>query len=202
MAAKNEKKVPAPKPAKVAKPKAKAKKNNVDVQALTGAKFVSFKVRAVIPVQQYGNIQPEIEVFAPTYELAVAFAMPKIEELWKTYAERPINGNLPRFVGPVSVEEKTVVPVLVPKEEPVAPVSSPSSTVASEVSEASVPSSTSTTTEKQFSEAGQKAKKMIELAVTRAALNLVEDKVKNSIKIPEEEKPFLYTIILKKIKTI
>lgn len=199
MAAKNEKKVPAPKPAKVAKPKAKAKKNNVDVQALTEAKFVSFKVRAVIPVQQYGNIQPEIEVFAPTYEMAVAFAMPKIEELWKTYAERPINGNLPRFVGPVSVEEKTVVPVPVPKEEPVAPVSSPSSTVASE---ASVLSSTSTTTEKQFSEAGQKAKKMIELAVTREALNLVEDKVKNSIKIPEEEKPFLYTIILKKIKTI
>ena len=195
VAAKTAKKVQAPKPAKVAKPK----KNVINVKA--EAKFVSFKVRAVIPVKQYGNIQPEIEVVAPTYELAVAFAMPKIEELWKTYAERPINGNLPKFVGPVSVAEKTVAaPVAAPspKAEAVAPAS-PSST---EASADSASQSTSTTAETPLSEAGQKGKKAIEAAATKEALDLAEDKIKNSVKIPDDEKPVLYTLILKKKKTL
>src|SRR5580698_7288535 len=81
-----------------------------DVVQEAKVKFVSFRVRAVIPVQQYGNIQPEIEVMAPSYESARDFVMPKIEELWRTYGERTVNGNLPSFVGAVKVEEKIVVP--------------------------------------------------------------------------------------------
>lgn len=191
-AVKTAKKVSAPKPTEVVKPKAKKV-----VSGLSETKFVSFTVRAVIPTQQYGNIQPEITVQAPTYEMARDFVMPHIEEMYKKYAQRPIDGNSPAFVGPVRETVKTVVaPVTVPKAEEVVPALS-SSTQGVEVS-----SPESTPTEPSFSEAGQKAKKMIELAVTKEALDLVQEKVKNSFKIPEDEKPFLYTIILKKGKTI
>lgn len=45
------------------------------------------KITATIPVVQYGNIMPEFEVEAETYEEAQAIALSRIEGLWKIYAE-------------------------------------------------------------------------------------------------------------------
>lgn len=44
-----------------------------------------FTIRATIPTVQYGNIQPEYEVEAPTFEEAEAIALPYIEKLWAKY---------------------------------------------------------------------------------------------------------------------
>lgn len=184
VAAKSAKKVAAPKPAKVAKP-AKKEKNVVNVKAPTEATFVSLKVRAVIPTQQYGNIQPEIEVIAPTYEMARDFVMPRIEELYKTYAERPVNGNLPSFVGPIKVEEK-----IVSAPAPKAPAASP-------VSSAPAPEAAPASSGPK-SEAVLKAEKMISLATTPEAALLIQDKIEKSVKITDEEKPALMTLVLNK----
>lgn len=48
---------------------------------------MKFTITAVIPVAQYGNIQPSIEVEAETYEQAYAEVMPKIEHIWNKYVE-------------------------------------------------------------------------------------------------------------------
>ncbi len=45
------------------------------------SRFVRIVVRAVIPTQQFGNIQPEITVEGGTYEEAKAYVMPLIEAL-------------------------------------------------------------------------------------------------------------------------
>lgn len=49
--------------------------------------MIKFKIGATIPVVRYGNLMPELEVEAESYENAVALAMPKLEALWNRYCE-------------------------------------------------------------------------------------------------------------------
>lgn len=62
-----------------------------------------FKIGATIPVVQYGNLQPELEVEAETFEEAQALVLPHIERLWQQYGEKPLNTSkgklLKAFVG-------------------------------------------------------------------------------------------------------
>lgn len=70
---------------------------------------MKFTITAVIPVAQYGNLQPSIEVEAETYEEAYALVMPKIEAIWNRYVEDgkqigqaevgSARTKLPAFVG-------------------------------------------------------------------------------------------------------
>lgn len=53
--------------------------------------MTKFKVTATIPVGNYANVQPEIEVEAETYELAQAEAMGKLEAIWRQYGVVPLN---------------------------------------------------------------------------------------------------------------
>jgi len=48
---------------------------------------MKFRITATIPVTQYGNLQPEIEVEAETFEEAQALAMKRVESIWAKYAE-------------------------------------------------------------------------------------------------------------------
>lgn len=48
---------------------------------------MKFKIGATIPTTQYGNIMPELEVEAETFEEAQQQALPHIEQLWARYAE-------------------------------------------------------------------------------------------------------------------
>lgn len=48
---------------------------------------MKFKVTATIPTVQYGNLMPEIEVEAETYEEAQRLAMERIVALWNQYCE-------------------------------------------------------------------------------------------------------------------
>lgn len=51
-------------------------------------KLHKFRITAVIPTVQYGNIQPEYEVEAPTFEEAQDIALPYIEKLWNKYCQK------------------------------------------------------------------------------------------------------------------
>lgn len=75
--------------------------------------LVTFSMKATIPVQAYGNLQPEITVTAKTIEDARAVVLPFIEELYQQYAEATPDGRTPKFFKrqDVSVTEKIVAPV-------------------------------------------------------------------------------------------
>lgn len=66
-----------------------------------------FKITAVIPTVQYGNIQPEYEVEAESYEEAEAIAMPYIERLWNKYCQRGSELK-PKEAAPQQAEVKVV----------------------------------------------------------------------------------------------
>ncbi len=155
-------------------------------------RLVSFAVTAVIPTQQYGNIQPRIEVTAPSYEEARAYVMPLVEELWRTYAERPLNGREPRIYGEITVTEKVVDPVFVVGQKAIAPVTTPQvqDTPAPVAVDTPAPQATASaapqTVEKP--ESTLKAERAISNATSNDALDTIENQIKNSIKIPEEFK--------------
>lgn len=146
--------------------------------------LVSFSVKATIPTQQYGNIMPEIVVRGTSIEDARDTVMPIIETMYQTYAEEPLNGRTPKFFNKasVTVTEKKVEPVVQP-----------------------VTSSTKVEkfTDKQSvvkDEAFIKAEGAINSAVSREALDLIEQKIKDSVKIKDTDKPILYALVLNKRK--
>ena len=47
---------------------------------------MKFKITSVIPVAQYANLQPSIEVEADTYEEALAIVQPQVHALWEQYS--------------------------------------------------------------------------------------------------------------------
>lgn len=69
-----------------------------------------FKISATIPTVQYGNIMPEIEVEAETFEEARDLAMERVREIWNSVCEEGrelrIRGSQP--VGSVSAGEVVV----------------------------------------------------------------------------------------------
>lgn len=154
---------------------------------------VVFEVSAVIPTQQYGNIQPKIQVVCNTVEEGRAMVMPMIEELYKTYAETPLSGKPLKFLGKVTESEKQIAPApIVPIEDPKEVQATASSAVAS------TPSSSESSLATDRPAPFKKAEKMIGLSATIDALNAVEEQIKKSVKIDSEDKPALYEIVLKK----
>ncbi len=170
MSKKIENKVTAPKPAKVAK-------QNVEL--------VSFSVTAVIPTMSYGNIQPTIQVTAPSIEEARATVMPVIEDLFKTYSE-----GKPAFLGKITVTEKVVGTTV-----PVTPE------VAQRIVETSpvVETSPAAPVEKPASVA--KAEKAI-AAATKEGLGAIMAQITASVKIPDEFKNGLLNMAMEKMDTV
>ncbi len=153
------------------------------------ATLVSFTVSAVIPTQQYGNIQPKIEVTAGSIEDARAIVMPVIEDLYKTYAEMPLSGKEPKFYGKITEEVKIVTP---------APVATP----AADKKEAPAPEKKSEAVDPPKSDAVLKAEKAIKLAMSPEAVEAIQDQIQKSVKIAPEDKPALYTVCLQKKKEL
>lgn len=56
-------------------------------------KLTKYTLTATIPTQQYGNIQPSVEVEADSLEEAQDFAVPHIESLWAKYGSKPLETN-------------------------------------------------------------------------------------------------------------
>lgn len=156
---------------------AKPKKSSV--------KFVSLTVTAVIPTQQYGNIQPKIEVQADNYADARAFVMPLIEELYAQYTE-----TKPGFLGRIQVTEKVVgqvMPITPAAEKKLAQTST--TPQAGHVADATATASAAPA--KPKSEFVLKAEKMLSLAATEDAAIRIQDQIEKSTKIAEEDKPEL-----------
>jgi len=63
-----------------------------------------FKITATIPTVQYGNIQPEYEVEAESFEEAEAIALPYIEKLWAKYCQKGSELKVERKPGVALVE--------------------------------------------------------------------------------------------------
>ncbi len=185
---------------KVGKKKAvKEPKAVGEIHPESGVELISFSVTAVIPTQQYGNIQPKIEVRGHSIKRAREIVMPIMEELYKTYAELPLNGKEPSFYGAVTVTERRVeAPVPLPKAQQSASTPVPS------VETTSTPSIATAAPEPVFAtvEAPQKpdpvlkAEKAISLATTPDALAMIEEKIKTSDKIPDEYKADLLTLCI------
>lgn len=155
---------------------AKPKKSSV--------KFVSLTVTAVIPTQQYGNIQPKIEVQADNYADARAFVMPLIEELYAQYTE-----TKPGFLGRIQVTEKVVTPATQGPAPKATPAQTPTTPQAGHVADASATASAAPA--KPKSEFVLKAEKMLSLAATEDAAIRIQDQIEKSTKIAEEDKPEL-----------
>lgn len=190
VAAKSAKKASAPKPAKVAKPKK------------SSAKFKSFSITAVIPVMSYGNIQPRIEVEAASYEEARDFAMPLIGQLFSQYSEAK-----PTFLGKIEETTRVVKAVAdgpiskgdLVKEAPKAPEAPQAQDTPAPVAQ-DVPAPQATAQavpEGAKPPAVVKAEKAIAAADASTILG-VQDQIEKSVKIPEEWKPFLITLVLNK----
>ena len=58
-------------------------------------------MKATIPTQQYGNIQPQIEVEAESYEAAVDIGLQRLKFIWDRTGERPldIDRGRPKVTG-------------------------------------------------------------------------------------------------------
>lgn len=187
----------APKEKKEAKPKAAKKVSSVQL--------VTFEMGAVIPTQQYGNFQPRVVVTAKTLEEARAVVMPFMEDLYKTYAELPLNGRDPKFYGNVTVTEKVVdVKAPAPKAEPEATVSSPAPSAPSSSESTPAPAEPAPVTtgataptgpSVQRSEPYMKAHKAITLASSHDALDVIKAQIEKSVKIAPEDKPELLDIL-------
>lgn len=67
-----------------------------------------FTLKATIPVVQYGNIMPEIEVEAEDFKTASKMAFKHLQKIWNTYGEKPLNKKAkPVKVGKGSFETLT-----------------------------------------------------------------------------------------------
>lgn len=175
------------------KPKAKktSKKSKV-INAEAKVELVTFSIRATVPTMMYGNIMPEIVVKAPNIEMAKAYAMPFIEEMFDTYSQTSLTKKESVTVTEKHVDVSPVAPVTpAPKVE--APVEAPKE----EEKKPEAPNGPAVKTDPYL-----KAENAVASAQSIEALNLTEEKIKNSTKINPEDKPFLYTLILKKKSTI
>ncbi len=185
MAKKESKKAPA---------KVVQKKEKIAVKK-SSAKFVSLTVRAVIPTQSYGNIQPEIAVQANTYEEARDFAMPLIEGLFAQYSE-----TRPTFLGKVVESVRVVVPAKagsdIKEGELVKEVQTPPATAPEATTPPAPEAFNGPTIPKP--EPVLKAEKAIALAATAEAALIIQGQIEKSVKIPEEFKPDLITLVLKR----
>lgn len=186
--------------AKVAAKKSVAKVAHPEaVNPEEGVELLEFSVSAVIPIQQYGNIQPRITVRGHSIRRAREIVMPIMESLYKQYAETPLNGKEPRFYeGTVTVEEKRVERVEAPEQKvPETPSEDAQNAVAgSPTNAAPAPAKV------EKPEAVVKAERAIALAVTLDAIDLIKEKIAASEKIEASFKPALLELVDAKRKEL
>lgn len=69
---------------------------------------MKFKLTATIPVGNYANIMPELEVEAPTYETAKDEAFARLDEVWAQYGVVPLNKNSTPQTATISPTRKKI----------------------------------------------------------------------------------------------
>lgn len=158
----------------------------------SSVKLISFSFGATIPTQSFGNVTPRIEVQADSYEEARDFTVSKINEMYAYFAELK-----PVYMGKITEVEKVVTPpAAVTPTSPLAHTPAQPAAV-----DAPAPQSTALAAPVK-SDAVLKAEKAIGLAMTIDATTAIEDQIQKSVKIANEDKPALYTLVLKKRKEL
>lgn len=187
-------KVPAKKaPAKAVakkKPVSKKKKTVVTNRDINHVEMISYSMKMVIPTGAYANIQPEITVNAFSPEIAEAYIAPHMNKLWKEYymcSERPV---------PAPKVDTTIKPASKPAESaPEAPVSPVDAKTP--VNEAIV-----TPPAPASAVALNKASQAVASCTSKEALDLIATQVEKSVKLTDENKVTLRTIITEKQKEL
>ncbi len=147
-------------------------------------KLISYTLKAVIPVGQYANIQPEITVEAVSIEAAERAVMPYIESLFAKYRDGGIKPIEPTPVQPVIPKKQEPVPM--PAQKPEKQATPVSTTPVAPVIPLTVPFN--------------RAKSAIESCMSKEALKLVSDQIEKSTKLIDSEKVELRKMIVAKIQ--
>lgn len=160
-------------------------------------KLISYTLKAVIPVGQYANIQPEVTVQAATIEQAERAVMPYIETLFAKYRDggvKPVEPVVTRPVAPTDMPPVTVVraPMTVTPKFPIAPTGSVSPTPDKDGVSPSIP----------LSVPFNRAKGAMESCMSAEALKLVSDQVEKSTKLIDTEKVELRKLAIAKLEKI
>ena len=157
-------------------------------------KLVSYEVKAIIPVGMYANIQPGIVVQAETLEQAERAVMPHIEALFAKYRE---GGAMTVTTVPVKKQDETGPAQPLPKD-----MSNQEIVVMLNDKKVTPEQVMATAPVIPLSEPFNRAKRAIESAMSIDAVNLIEEQVRVSVKLIEDEKQTLYTQILLKRKEL
>lgn len=144
-------------------------------------KLISYEIKAVIPTGMYANIQPGIIVTAGSLDEAEAVVLPYIDRLFEKYQEDSRDGRVAKFLA------KSPNKSSVTATETVVKLSATDGTkeVVSPISEAYM-----------------KAKKAIDGATSRGAINVIQAQIEKSVKLAPEDKPKLLELAIIKFNEL
>lgn len=164
------------------------KTKEVKTEEKPAVTLVSYTIKAVIPTGPYANIQPEITINAPTLEEAEAFALPHIADLFEKFMDE---GGKSR----VTLKEK-----LLPK---VAPPSPRRHLLPEEVLDGvpDIPDG-EPIVEVERSESFHKARNTILACRSLDALEIIFNRIHDSVKLSDLEKMDLTVIVTQKRKEL
>lgn len=157
-------------------------------------KLVSYTLKAVIPVGQYANIQPEVTVQADSIEAAERAVMPYIETLFAKYRDGGVKPIVPPApVTPTAIPAAPVSPQETVKnlnDKKVTPEQIMSASIGVPV--LAIP----------LSVPFNRAKGAIESCTSVEALKLVSDQVEKSSKLIDTEKVALKKLVTAKLEQL
>jgi len=177
--------------------------------------LMNYTIKAVIPTGPYANVQPEITVQAPSLDEAKDYVLPHIDALFEKYlnlSDRP----KPRVVDTTPVAKQvdttpvkpavrepvtvTLTPVTssTPEPAPVVatePTSSPEVKVEQFVPAPEVVEPKKFEAEQPVSTAFDKAKMAVESCKSIEALNMIAEKIEQSVKLDALDKADLSVLV-------
>lgn len=165
-------------------------------------KLISYTLKAVIPVGQYANIQPEVTVQAKSIEAAERAVMPYIETLFAKYRDGGVKPIEPVVIRPVApVASKPIEPILTKESIKVA-----EETTKNTLPEPGkvMPPSAPVTVEPAIilTVPYTRAKSAVESCMSHDNLKLVASQIEKSTKLIDSEKADLRDIVTKKYNDI
>lgn len=161
--------------------------------------LMNYTIKAVIPTGPYANVQPEITVQAPSLDEAKDYVLPHIDALFEKYlnlSDRP----KPRVVDTTPVAKpvdttpiKPPLPEPVKMPEPVMPSVTPTVEQFTPAPEVVEPKKFEA--EQPASTAFDKAKMAVESCRSIDALNMIAEKIEQSVKLDALDKADLSVLV-------
>lgn len=171
--------------------------------------LMNYTIKAVIPTGPYANVQPEITVQAPSLDEAKDYVLPHIDALFEKYlnlSDRPkprvVDTTPVKPVAPVVKEPMviTLTPVATSSTPEPTPIVVTESTSPNVVVEQFVPAPEVVEpkkfeAEQPASTAFDKAKMAVESCRSIEALNMIAEKIEQSVKLDALDKADLSVLV-------